>query len=141
MSQHPDCIFCKICAGEIPCAKVYEDEHVLAFLDIAPVTKGHCLVIPKNHYTNILEINTAETPHVFNAIQKIAPAVMKSVGAKGFNIVQNNFEAAGQTVFHVHFHIVPRVLDDKVIVWHHGQYESTEAMLEVANSIHSHIKS
>ena len=103
-----DCIFCKIAAGEIPCHKVYEDEDVLAFLDISQVTKGHTLVIPKKHYDNFLA-----TPHevmhkVMDVAQRVGQVQIVSLGAKGVNILSNVNKEAGQSVFHFHVHVIPR---------------------------------
>lgn len=103
-----DCIFCQIIAGHIPSSKVYEDEEVLAFLDITQVTKGHTLVVPKKHYRNILEMDGQDSSALFARIPKIAQQLQKKLDAKGMNIINNNEEAAGQTVFHTHIHLLPR---------------------------------
>ncbi|CQR24306.1 diadenosine tetraphosphate (Ap4A) hydrolase and other HIT family hydrolases [Streptococcus varani] len=103
-----DCIFCQIIAGHIPSSKVYEDEEVLAFLDITQVTKGHTLVVPKKHYRNILEMDGQASSALFARIPKIAQQLQKKLDAKGMNIINNNEEAAGQTVFHTHIHLLPR---------------------------------
>ena len=93
-----NCIFCKIISGEIPSSKVYEDDKVLAFLDISQATKGHTLVIPKEHVRNILEMSAETAETVFSRVPKIARAVQKATGAIGMNILNNNEEVAGQTV-------------------------------------------
>ncbi|KYD06781.1 hypothetical protein B4119_0566 [Parageobacillus caldoxylosilyticus] len=103
-----DCIFCKIVNGDIPAAKVYEDEHVLAFLDISQVTKGHTLVIPKVHKENIFELTPDVASHVFTVVPKIANAIKKQFAPIGLNLLNNNGEQAGQTVFHYHVHLIPR---------------------------------
>ncbi|MCK3904785.1 HIT family protein [Streptococcus suis] len=103
-----DCIFCKIIAGEIPASKVYEDDQVLAFLDITQVTKGHTLVIPKKHYRNVLDMDAEAAGQLFTAVPAIARQLKEKLGASGLNIVNNNEEAAGQTVFHTHIHLLPR---------------------------------
>lgn len=103
-----NCIFCAIAAGEIPSFKVYEDDLVLAYLDINPFTKGHTLVIPKKHSANLLETDDETLAAVITRVKKIAAHLKAKLGADGFNILQNNGEAAGQTVHHLHFHIVPR---------------------------------
>ena len=103
-----DCIFCKIIAGEIPSSKVYEDDRVVAFLDISQVTPGHTLVVPKQHFRNLLEMDADSTSQLFARVPDIARKVMKATGAKGMNILNNNEEIAGQTVFHTHVHLAPR---------------------------------
>ncbi len=103
-----DCIFCKIINGEIPSAKVYEDEHVYAFLDISQVTKGHTLVIPKEHVPNVYELQEDVAKNLFAAVPKLANALKKAYDPVGLNILNNNGEAAGQSVFHIHLHLIPR---------------------------------
>ena len=103
-----DCIFCKIIAGEIPSSKVYEDNQIVAFLDISQVTPGHTLVVPKQHFRNLLEMDADNTSQLFARVPDIARKVMKATGAKGMNILNNNEEIAGQTVFHTHVHLAPR---------------------------------
>jgi histidine triad (HIT) family protein len=103
-----DCIFCKIINGDIPAAKVYEDEHVLAFLDISQVTKGHTLVIPKVHTKDIFELTSDTASHVFRVVPKIANAIKQQLAPVGLNLLNNNGEQAGQTVFHYHVHLIPR---------------------------------
>ena len=117
-----NCIFCKIISGEIPSSKVYEDDKVLAFLDISQATKGHTLVIPKEHVRNILEMS--------------ARAVQKATGAIGMNILNNNEEVAGQTVFHAHIHLVPRYGADDGIHMGFDEHEPDFAALaDLADSI------
>ena len=102
-----DCIFCKIVQGKIPCTKLYEGEQVLSFLDIMPASKGHALVIPKNHYATLLDMPHEELKSVTEAIQKVAAATMVALsGVDGFNVLQSNNKVAGQLVPHVHFHII-----------------------------------
>ncbi|WP_062352234.1 HIT family protein [Bacillus kwashiorkori] len=103
-----DCIFCKIINGEIPSAKVYEDENVLAFLDISQVTKGHTLVIPKVHQENVYELTPDVARNVFAAVPKIANGLKAAYHPVGMNILNNNGEYAGQSVFHFHIHLIPR---------------------------------
>lgn len=110
------CVFCKIIAGEIPSAKVYEDDKVLAFLDIAPFNFGHTLVIPKAHCHGISDLPDDYRDAIFAAAAKIAPAVMRATGALGFNLLMNNGQVAGQEVPHAHLHIIPRFVDDKVLL-------------------------
>ncbi|MBL6537611.1 HIT family protein [Streptococcus suis] len=106
-----DCIFCKIVAGEIPAAKVYEDQEVLAFLDITQVTPGHTLVIPKKHFRNLLDLDGQTSTAIFSKIPLIANQLKDKLGANGINLLNNSEEAAGQTVFHTHFHLLPRFDD------------------------------
>lgn len=103
-----DCIFCKIVAGDIPSSKVYEDEEVLAFLDISQVTPGHTLVVPKKHARNLLDMDETATAQLFARVSKVAKKVEVATQAKGMNIISNMEEVAGQTVFHTHVHIIPR---------------------------------
>lgn len=113
-----DCIFCKIAAGEIPSATVYEDDDFRAILDLGPAAKGHTLVIPKSHSDNLLSVEPDTAAKALKVISKTANAIKEALGCDGINVVQNNGEAAGQTVMHLHFHIIPRYKNDSVnIVW------------------------
>jgi len=103
-----DCIFCKIVNGEIPCFKVYEDEDILAFLDVSPASKGHTLVITKEHFDNMLVVPKDLLDKAFNVAQKIGQVQTSMLGAKGINIVTNINEIAGQSVKHFHIHVIPR---------------------------------
>ena len=103
------CVFCKIARGEIPSAKVYEDEHALAFLDIKPISEHHALVIPKRHCANILDIPAGELAHVMAAVKNIVD-MYHDTGMTGVQIIHNAGAAAGQEVFHFHMHIIPRTL-------------------------------
>ncbi len=122
-----DCIFCKIVKGEIPCHKVYEDDDVLAFLDISPVNPGHTLVIPKRHYADLLELPEVEAQTLIARIKKIAPAVISGVESRAFNLNLNNGKIAGQEVGHFHWHIVPRFEGDGRELWHGRPYGEGEA--------------
>jgi histidine triad (HIT) family protein len=104
-----DCIFCKIIAGKIPSLKIYENDHVLSFLDIGPLADGHTLVIPKKHYTFLHEMTDPDLGEIVKALPRIAQAVMAATGTEAYNVLQNNGRTAGQLVDHVHFHIIPRV--------------------------------
>ena len=103
-----DCIFCKIIEGKIPCAKVYEDDDVLAFLDISQTTEGHTLVVPKEHYDNFLTTPKEIMHKVMDVAQRIGQAEIMVLGAKGINILSNVNKEAGQSVFHFHVHVIPR---------------------------------
>ncbi len=121
-----ECIFCKIIKGEIPSAKIYEDEDVLAFLDIGPVNKGHALVIPKRHYESIIDIDDETLSKIAVVLKKAAIAVKKGVEADGITISQSNGAAAGQVVPHIHFHVMPRFKGDGLKLWPQGKYEEDE---------------
>jgi histidine triad (HIT) family protein len=108
MAHDPNCIFCKIIKGEIPSAKVYEDEHILAFIDISQVTEGHTLIIPKEHKQDVFALTPEIAQNLFKAVPMLANAIKEAFNPAGLNIVNNNGEAAGQTVFHYHMHLIPR---------------------------------
>lgn len=127
-------LFLDIIAGKIPCEKVYEDDHVFAFLDIHPTNKGHVLVVPKKHSENLVDIDNETLSALIIAVKKIAAGVMQATGAQGFNIIQNNNEAAGQVIFHTHFHIIPRFEDDGFKHWPGKSYEDGEVK-EIADGI------
>lgn len=109
------CIFCMIANHEINSSIIYEDEKVVAFLDLSQVTKGHTLVVPKKHYANILECDSEDLAHVIKVTQMLSKRIMERCGALGVNILNNCNEAAGQTVMHVHFHIIPRYSENDAI--------------------------
>lgn len=103
------CIFCKLIAGEIPMFKLFENEHVVAFLDISQTTKGHTLIVPKEHSRNLLEIDSEVVEvAMFKAIREVSVKLQKALQCEGFNIVSNINGVAGQVVFHTHIHIIPR---------------------------------
>ncbi|MCE7793726.1 HIT family protein [Salipaludibacillus sp. CUR1] len=140
MHAQEDCIFCKIIAGEIPSAKVYEDDDVLAFLDLSQVTEGHTLVIPKNHEENLYELSEQTAEKVFKAVPKVANAIKKAFNPIGLNMLNNNGEAAGQSVFHYHVHLLPRYGkgDGFGAVWHdHSSQYSSEDLKNIAKTIQS----
>lgn len=123
-----DCIFCKIANGEIPSATVYEDEAFRGILDIAPAAKGHVILLPKEHAANVFELPEELAGKAFIAAKKIAAGVKGARGCAGVNILQNNGETAGQSVFHFHIHVIPREEKDSVkIGWAQGSYEDGEA--------------
>jgi histidine triad (HIT) family protein len=107
MTYDPTNIFAKILRSEIPCHKIYEDDHTLAFMDVMPQVEGHCLVIPKTPSRNLLDADTTTLAHIMATVQKIATAAKQAFNADGIQIRQYNEEAAGQTVFHLHVHIMP----------------------------------
>lgn len=107
-----NCIFCKIVAGEIPCYKLYEDEIVLAFLDISQATKGHTLIVPKKHYDNMLECDDETLLHLMKVAKRLGNKIVRNLGANGMNVLTNINEVAGQTVKHFHVHLLPRYDDN-----------------------------
>ena len=107
-----NCIFCKIAEGEIRSKTIYEDEKFRVILDLGPATKGHALILPKQHYANIFEIPEKEVGEAFILAKKIAIIIKEKLNCDGFNIIQNNEKTAGQTVFHFHIHLIPRYFDD-----------------------------
>jgi histidine triad (HIT) family protein len=109
-----DCIFCKMAAGEIPVTKIYEDEAVLAFLDIGPLSNGHTLLIPKEHFEKLHDCPSELLGKVCSRLGRIAKAVAGAMNADGYNVLCNNGAAAGQLVGHLHFHIIPRNTGDGV---------------------------
>ncbi|MGN1387267.1 MAG: HIT family protein [Bacillus sp. (in: firmicutes)] len=137
-----DCIFCSIIKGDIPCAKVYEDEHVLAFLDISQVTKGHTLVIPKIHKENVYELTPEIARNLYQSVPKIANAIKAEFNPIGLNTLNNNGELAGQSVFHFHLHLIPRYgkEDGFGAVWktHTSEY-TKEDLQEISSSIAKHL--
>ncbi len=122
-----ECIFCKIIKGEIPSYKVYEDDKVLAFLDISPVNPGHTLLIPKEHYENTLETPVEILQHMTEVVKKIVPGILKAVDADSWNLGVNNGATAGQVVFHTHWHIMPRFANDGHGLWKGKEYEEGKA--------------
>jgi histidine triad (HIT) family protein len=120
-----DCIFCKIGKKELPSYIFHEDGDFMAILDINPVVRGHCLVIPKRHYENLEDFDPIASPGYLELIQGLAGRVKERLGADGFNIVCANGHAAQQSVDHLHFHIVPRFKGDGMDLWFHGRREFT----------------
>ena len=122
-----DCIFCKIANGEIPSATVYEDSVCRVILDVNPANKGHALIIPKEHFDNIYSIDAETAAKIFTIATEVAKAQKAELNPDGLNILQNNGEAAGQTVFHFHMHLVPRYIKDNVtMTWIPGKADTEE---------------
>lgn len=130
-----DCIFCKIAAGEIPSATVYEDDDFRAILDLGPAAKGHTLVIPKSHSDNLLSVEPDTAAKALKVISRTANAIKEALGCDGINVVQNNGEAAGQTVMHLHFHIIPRYKNDSVNIGWQPMKPSNEELATTADLI------
>jgi histidine triad (HIT) family protein len=122
-------IFSRIAAGEIPCHRVYEDEHVIAFLDIAPVSRGHVLVVPKEERERLHELSPESAAALGRALQRVAAAVVRATGAADYNVLQNNGAAAHQAVMHVHFHVIPKHADGSGlgVGWRAGTLDQAQA--------------
>ena len=119
--RQDNCIFCKIAAGDIPSATIYEDNDFRVILDIEPASKGHALILPKEHYANLYELSDELAAKALIVAKKVITKMTGILGCDGYNVVQNNGEAAGQTVFHFHIHLIPRYKDDDVnIGWKQG---------------------
>ena len=134
-----NCIFCKIANGEIPAATLYEDENFRVILDLGPASKGHALILPKSHAPNIYELSDEMAAKAMILAKKMATAMRAALKCDGFNIVQNNGECAGQTVFHFHMHLIPRYKGDQVgITWHPGELndaDKEEILLKVKEQL------
>jgi histidine triad (HIT) family protein len=127
MPPDPDCLFCKIVAGDIPGTKVAEDERTVAFMDINPATRGHLLVVPREHATDLLEIAPDDLAAVAAAGQRMARLVKERLGADGVNLLNSCGSAAWQTVFHFHLHVIPRYDDDPLrLPWVPGPGDADE---------------
>ena len=138
MTHDANCIFCKIIEGSIPSAKVYEDEHVFAFLDLSQVTKGHTLVIPKVHTENIFTMQAETASHYFEKVPMIANAIKEAFQVEGLNILNNSGSIAGQTVFHYHMHLLPRYgnEDGFGVIWKSNMENYTNDQLQnIASTI------
>lgn len=122
-----DCLFCKIIAGEIPSHKVYEDDQVLAFLDINPVHPGHTLVVPKKHSESLLDTDDEILARLVAVSKKVAQAIMTGLDYPSFNLIVNNGKIAGQIIPHLHFHVVPRKAEDGLKNWSGKEYADGEA--------------
>lgn len=126
--MNDNCIFCKLANGVFPTATVYEDEDFRAIMDIEPAAKGHVLLIPKQHMPNLLEADEATLAKALPVAKKIANAMVKALGCDGVNVLQNNNEAAWQTVFHLHIHLIPRYNGDNMnMPWAKNTYAEGEA--------------
>jgi histidine triad (HIT) family protein len=135
-----ECIFCKIVAGAIPCTKVYEDAHVLVFMDIAPISPGHTLLVPKKHYESVMEMRPEEVAAMFQRVGVLAGAVKAAVQAHGINVLQNNGATAGQVVPHLHIHLIPRWPDDGLGFRWPAKKAAPAVLAEQAEAIRANLK-
>jgi len=130
-----NCIFCKLANGDIPTNSIYEDDDFKVILDAAPATKGHALIIPKSHYKDIYEIDEELAGKAFKLAKKLTISMTDKLGCEGFNILQNNKEVAGQTVFHFHMHLIPRYKDGKsILTWGYEEF-TPEEMEDICKSL------
>lgn len=130
-----NCIFCKLANGDIPTNSIYEDDDFKVILDASPATKGHSLIIPKSHYKDIYEIDEELAGKAFKLAKKLTISMTDKLGCEGFNILQNNKEVAGQTVFHFHMHLIPRYKDGKsILTWGHEEF-TPEEMEDICKSL------
>ncbi|MBR0165086.1 MAG: HIT family protein [Lachnospiraceae bacterium] len=133
--KDPACIFCKIANGDIPSKKIYEDEEFVAILDLAPATKGHTLVIPKEHYPDLFAMDEQTASAAMLRARRVAGLLKEKLSPDGMNMTQNNGEVAGQTVLHYHIHLIPRYLSDP----EHINWKPAPAEPEVLQSVFSEI--
>ncbi|SHJ45117.1 HIT family protein [Hespellia stercorisuis] len=133
-----NCIFCKLAGGDIPTATLYEDEEFRVILDANPASKGHALIIPKEHYANLYELDDEVAGKAMILAKKMIKKMTRALGCDGYNVVQNNGETAGQTVFHFHMHLIPRYEGDNVgLGWHMSELsdEDRDEILEKASKV------
>ena len=135
-----DCIFCAIVEGAIPATIVYEEDQILAFMDINPANSGHLLVIPKRHYRNIFDINVEMAGKIMQVGAQLARAIKTALNPDGLNLLQSSESAAFQTVFHFHLHLIPRWEDDSLVLPWQPQQGDMNQIVEVANKIRQHIQ-
>lgn len=133
--REDNCIFCKIANGAIPSSTVYENGEFRVILDLGPASKGHALILPKEHYKDVCDLDEKTAAKILPLAAKIGTAMKKSLGCAGFNLVQNNGAAAGQTVFHFHVHVIPRYEDGpKIVSWTPGE-ETSDELSKIAEKI------
>lgn len=133
--KDPNCIFCKIANGEIPSKAIYEDDNFKVILDLGPATKGHALILPKEHAANLFELPDETASKVLVLAKKLGAQMKENLKADGMNLVQNNGEVAGQTVHHFHMHLIPRYENDgQKILWNPGEMTQDE-LEEIKNTI------
>jgi len=135
-----DCIFCRLANGNIPTNALYEDDIVKAIFDLSPASMGHIIILPKEHFDNLYSIDEGTAAHVFKVATRLAKAIKEALNCDGLNILQNNEEIAGQTVFHFHMHIIPRYLGDNVkFYWSQGKV-SEQVIKDLTEKIQNKFK-
>jgi len=132
MERHIDdnCIFCKLANGKIPSASIYEDDDFKVILDAAPASRGHSIILPKTHAANIFELPDSYCGKIFKVAKKCGAAIKEAFGYDGLNVLQNNGEAAGQTVFHLHVHLIPRNMDDGITIKYVPQRDTDDTTIQ-----------
>lgn len=130
-----DCVFCKIVAGQIPCQRLFENEHVLAFLDINPLAPGHAVLIPRVHAQRFEDLSAEQAAELARAVGPLARKILKATGAPDYNLLQNNGPSSGQVVPHVHLHIIPRTPGDGLGYRWNARSASGEALARLASAI------
>lgn len=134
-----DCIFCKLAHGEIPSTTIFENNEFRVFFDTAPATKGHCLIVPKEHYRDIFDIDAETGGKLFSLATAVARSMKKVLNCDGMNIMQNNGTVAGQTVFHFHLHLIPRYEGDNVDFHYQPGEANMEELAEIAKAVKENI--
>lgn len=133
--REENCIFCKIANGDVPSKTLHEDDHFRVILDLGPATKGHALILPKEHYANLYDLPEELAGEAMKLAKKMAVRITERLGCEGFNLIQNNGDMAGQTVFHFHMHMIPRYqADGQKIGWKPGEPTQDE-LEEIKNTI------
>ena len=138
--KEDNCIFCKIAGGDIPSSTIYEDEDFRVILDLGPASKGHALILPKNHYKDVCELDADLAAKVLPLAGKIGAAMKEKLGCAGFNLVQNNGSEAGQTVYHFHMHIIPRYEGGPAMVTWNPVNAAPEELQEIAELLYDALK-
>lgn len=129
------CIFCKIAGGDIPSNTIYEDDYCRVILDLGPAARGHAIILAKTHAANLFELPDEYAAHLLKVAKKVGAGMMKTLGCDGLNVLQNNGETAGQTVFHLHIHLIPRYKDDNInITWAPGELDDGASLAETIRS-------
>lgn len=136
MAKHIDdnCIFCKLANGKLPTNSIYEDEDFNVIMDLSPASRGHAIILPKNHAANLFELTEEDASKIMLVAQKCAIAMKKTLNFDGFNVLQNNGEIAGQTVFHLHVHLIPRYENDNITI-KFAEHNEAEDISKVAEEI------
>lgn len=140
MSVEDNCVFCKIIKGDIPSYTIYEDSEFKAFLDISPASKGHTILIPKLHVENLYELPDNLAEKIIIVAKKIAKGLKKELDYDGLNLLQNNGEVAGQSVFHFHMHLIPRYKDDKVVIKFVEEKDESLSLEELSKKIRKYVE-